>query len=266
MSERFRDRVVIVTGAATGIGAAAARAFAREGAFVTILDVNRSDGEATARAIAEVGGKARFHDIDVTDEAEVRRAVEEAVQEHGRLDVMHANAGIELTKKIVDTAREEWERVIGVNLTGVYLACRPALQQMVAQGSGTIVITSSPHALVTMPDAGAYAASKGGALALTRALALEAAPYNVRVNALLPGAIDTPMVRREAEASPDPEEQMRRFGLIHPLARLGRPEEVAEAALFLASDAASFVTGTALAVDGGLLAAAPSGPPLSYTE
>jgi NAD(P)-dependent dehydrogenase (short-subunit alcohol dehydrogenase family) len=137
---------------------------------------------------------------------------------------------------------------------------------MVAQGGGAIVITSSPHALVTSPDSGAYAASKGGVSALMRALALEGATKNVRVNALLPGAIDTPMVRREAAVASDPEEQMRRFGLIHPMARIGLAAEVAEGALFLASDAASFVTGATLAVDGGLLAAAPGGPPLAYTE
>ncbi|MDQ3890163.1 MAG: SDR family oxidoreductase [Actinomycetota bacterium] len=258
---RFGDQVVMVSGGATGIGAASARAFAAEGARVTILDVNAVDGEATA---GEIGG--RFREVDVTDEAEVREAVEETVSEYGRLDVMHANAGIEWTKRVVDTELEEWNRVIAVNLTGVYLCCRYALRRMVEQKRGALVITASPHALVTVPDAGAYAASKGGVLALNRALALEGAPHNVRSNALLPGAIDTPMLRREAEVAPDPDEQVRRFGLIHPIARLGRPEEVAQAALFLASDAASFVTGTALAVEGGLLAVVPSGPALAYTE
>jgi NAD(P)-dependent dehydrogenase (short-subunit alcohol dehydrogenase family) len=258
---RFVGRVVMISGGATGIGAATARAFAAEGASVTILDVNARDGEAVAQ---EIGG--RFSRVDVTDEAAVREAVEQAVADHGRLDVMHANAGIEWTKRIVDTTLEEWNRVIAVNLTGVYLCCRYALRQMVAQGHGALVITASPHGLVTVPDAGAYAASKGGVLALNRALALEGAPHNVRSNALLPGAIDTPMLRREAEMAPDPEEQVRRFALIHPIARLGRSEEVAQAALFLASDAASFVTGTALAVEGGLLAVVPSGPPLAYGE
>lgn len=266
MSARFEGRTVLVTGGATGIGAASARAFAREGAVVTILDVNETEGESTAGEIQGAGGKARFRRVDVTDEAAVRGAVEQVVAESGRLDVLHANAGIEWTKTIAETGSDEWRRVIDVNLGGMYLASRYAMIEMRAQGAGAIVMTSSPHALVTSPDSGAYAASKGGVSALMRALALEGADGGVRVNAVLPGAIDTPMVRREAAVAKDPEEQMRRFGLIHPLARLGRPEEVAEGVLFLASDAASFITGTSLAIDGGLLAAAPSGPPLAYNE
>ena len=194
------------------------------------------------------------------------RHIEQVVDEFARLDVLHANAGIEWTKTIAETTSDEWRRVVDVNLGGMYLTSRYAMIEMRAQGGGAIVMTSSPHALVTSPDSGAYAASKGGVSALMRALALEGADGGVRVNAVLPGAIDTPMVRREAAVAKDPEEQMRRFGLIHPLARLGRPEEVAEGVLFLASDAASFITGTSLAIDGGLLAAAPSGPPLAYNE
>lgn len=265
-SGRFIGRVVVVTGGATGIGGASAAAFAREGARVVVLDIDARQGKATAAAIAEAGGVAHFCEADVADDDAVRSAVDETVSRYGRLDVMHANAGIEWTKKIVDTSYAEWQHVIDVNLTGVYLACRYALLKMVKQQSGVLILTSSPHAINTVPDAGAYAASKGGVLALTRSLALEGAPYGIRANALLPGAIDTPMLRREALASPDPDEQLRRFAAIHPLNRLGRAEEIAEAALFLASDAASFVTGTALAVDGGALAAQPSGPPISYSE
>jgi len=249
-----------------GIGKASAHAFAREGAHVVVVDVNRAAGEQTVASIQDAGGSARFEEVDVADEGALRTAMESVIQELGRLGVVHANAGIELAKKITDTTRSEWDRVIGVNLTGVYLTCRYALLHMIAQGSGAIVITASPHGLVTVPDAGAYAASKGGVLALTRALALEAAPHAVRVNALLPGAIDTPMLRREAESASDPQQQLKRWETIHPLNRLGRPEEVAEAALFLASDAASFITGAALAVDGGLLAVQSSGPALGYTD
>jgi NAD(P)-dependent dehydrogenase (short-subunit alcohol dehydrogenase family) len=260
-NRRFDGRVVIVTGGAAGIGAACSLAFAAEGATTYVLDNTSSAG----RELERQDGAIHFRHGDVTDEDAVRSVVAEAAKEHGRLDVMHANAGIEWTKNIANTTREEWARVIDVNLTGVYLAARYAMIEMVSQRRGAIVITSSPHAFNTVPDAGAYAASKGGTLALMRALALEGAPFGVRVNALLPGAIDTPMLRREASAAPDPEHQLERFGAIHPLNRLGTPEEVAAAALFLASDAAAFVTGAALAVDGGLLAAQPGGPPISYS-
>lgn len=264
-SKRFEGRVAIVTGGAAGIGAACALAFAAEGATTYVLDNSPAGGGGLERAVEERGGTIHFRNGDVTDEEAMRSIVFEAMREHGRLDVMHANAGIEWMKGIADTTHEEWSRVIDVNLTGIYLATRYAMIEMVSAHRGAIVITSSPHAFNTVPDAGAYAASKGGTLALMRALALEGAPHGVRVNALVPGAIDTPMLRREAAGAPDPERQLERFGAIHPLNRLGRAEEVAEAALFLASDAASFVTGAALPVDGGLLAAQPGGPPISYS-
>jgi NAD(P)-dependent dehydrogenase (short-subunit alcohol dehydrogenase family) len=154
--------------------------------------------------------------------------------------------------------------VIGVNLTGVFLVCRAGLRHMYRQGSGVLVLTSSPHALATVPDAAAYAASKGGVHALTRALALEAAPRGIRVNALVPGTIDTPMVHREIQVAADPGAQLARLAASHPLGRLGRPGELASVALFLASDAASFMTGTTVHADGGLMAALPSGPALPY--
>lgn len=256
---------MIVTGGASGIGAACALAFATEGATTFVLDNSPAGGTELENGLEERGATVHFRHGDVTDEEAVRSIVAEAMREYGRLDVMHANAGIEWMKGIADTTHEEWSKVIDVNLTGVYLATRYAMIEMVQARRGAIVITSSPHAFNTVPDAGAYAASKGGTLALMRALALEGAPHGVRVNALVPGAIDTPMLRREAAGAPDPERQLERFGAIHPLNRLGRGAEVAEAALFLASDAASFITGAALPVDGGLLAAQPGGPPISYS-
>jgi NAD(P)-dependent dehydrogenase (short-subunit alcohol dehydrogenase family) len=260
----FDGHVVLVTGGATGIGAASSKAFAAAGAVTIVLDRNAGAGRELERSVGNSGGMLHFREGDVTDEAVVSSTVTEAVRKHGRLDVLHANAGIEWMKGIAHTTRADWARVIEVNLTGVYLASRYALIEMIRQRRGTIVITSSPHAVNTVPDAGAYAASKGGGLALMRALALEGAPYGIRVNALLPGAIDTPMLRREAATSNDPERELQRYAAIHPLNRLGQPEEVAAAALFLASDDASFITGAALSVDGGLLAAQPGGPPLSY--
>jgi NAD(P)-dependent dehydrogenase (short-subunit alcohol dehydrogenase family) len=243
---RFEDRAVIVTGAATGIGAASARAFAREGAHVTILDLNEADGRATAEEAGAV-----FRRVDVTDEGAVRSAVQEVVAEHGRLHVMHANAGIEWTKRIADTELDEWRRVLDVNLTGIYLATRFAMIQMVEQGGGAIVVTSSPHALITAPDSGAYAASKGGVSALTRALALEGAPQGVRVNALLPGPVRTPMVETAiAQGIVVEQEVVER----PPAGRWGTAEDVARAVVLLCGPDAAFVTGQTLVVDGGYTA------------
>jgi NAD(P)-dependent dehydrogenase (short-subunit alcohol dehydrogenase family) len=260
----FEGRVAVVTGGAAGIGAAAARGFAREGATVAILDRDREGAERLAAELGDTGAAAVAVAADVSDPTAVANAFDALVASHGRLDVLHANAGVEWMKTVEDTEPEEWAQVIGVNLTGVYTCGRAALKVMKAAGRGAIVVTASPHATRTVPDAGAYAASKGGALALTKAMALEAAPIGVRVNAVVPGAIDTPMLRREAAVSADPEEQLRRFGAMQPVGRLGRPEEVAEAVLFLASDRAEFITGATLHVDGGQDAALSSGPPLPY--
>src|SRR4051812_23927543 len=250
--QTFEGQVAVVTGGAAGIGAATARGFAREGATVAILDVDGAGAERLAGEIRDAGAAAaQAVSVDVSDPTAVACAVDAIVAEYGRLDVLHANAGIEWTKTIEDTESGEWSRVIGVNLTGVYACGRAALRVMKARGRGAIVVTASPHATRTVPDAGAYAASKGGALAVTKAMALEAAPTGVRVNAVVPGAIDTPMLRREAAASADPEEQLRRFGAMQPVGRLGRPEEVAEAVLFLASDRAGLITGATLHLDGG---------------
>jgi NAD(P)-dependent dehydrogenase (short-subunit alcohol dehydrogenase family) len=217
-------------------------------------------------AIKAEGGGVRAVSCDVGDEAQVNELIAGILELEGRLDVAHANAGLESIQKATEASVSHWERVLNVNLTGVFLICRTALRHMYERGSGSVIITSSPHAMATVPDAAAYAASKGGVHALMHALALEAAPHGVRVNAIIPGTIDTPMVRREILVAASPEEQIKKLAASHPLGRLGRPEEVAAAALFLASDAASFITGSAISVDGGLMAALPSGPALAYAS
>jgi NAD(P)-dependent dehydrogenase (short-subunit alcohol dehydrogenase family) len=262
----FTGQVVLIAGGATGIGAASAQMFAASGASVVIADVDRSAAQTTVEAIAASGGSARFAMCDVSDESLVEEVVQGVISAEGRLDIVHANAGLESTVKATETSLSEWNRVIVVNLTGVFLVCRAALPHMYARGSGSIVITSSPHALATVPDAASYAASKGGVHALMRALALEAAPLGVRVNAIVPGTIDTPMLYRELAVASDPEAQIKLLAAAHPLGRLGRPEEVASVAVFLASDAASFMTGSAVSVDGGQMAALPSGPALAYNS
>jgi NAD(P)-dependent dehydrogenase (short-subunit alcohol dehydrogenase family) len=265
-SEFFEGKTVVVAGGSTGIGAASATGFARAGANVVVTDVADEIGLALAASLNDQGGHVQYQHCDVSSEDDVEKVFTWIDSTYGSLDVVHANAGVEWTKDVRHTTLQEFQRVVAVNLTGVFLITRAAMLVMCERRNGTIVVTSSPHALATVPDSGAYAASKGGAHALVRSLSLEGAPYGVRVNGIVPGTIDTPMVRREAQAAADPEHQMVLMAGTHPLNRLGQPEEVANLALFLASPLASFMTGSLVSVDGGLMAGLPSGPPLSYNN
>ena len=259
-------RVAIVTGGAAGIGLGCAHVYAAHGARVIVADCDATAGEAAVAAIARTGGDACFSALDVADSKACTALVEETVARLGALDIMHANAGVELCRSVWDTEDAEWERVLAVNLSGSFWCARAAMRAMRAAGRGGVVtLTASPHAFMTSREIAAYAASKGGQVALMRALALEGAPYGIRVNALLPGAIETPMLHREAAASSDPVALLRTFAAAQPMGRLGQPEDVANVAAFLASDAAAFVTGSCAAADGGLMAAINSGPAISYT-
>jgi NAD(P)-dependent dehydrogenase (short-subunit alcohol dehydrogenase family) len=264
--EYFLGKTVVVGGGSTGIGAAAVEGFARAGANVVVADVADEIGSALTQSLTLEGHHALYRHCDVSNEADVESLFTLVDTTYGSLDVLYANAGIEWVKDVRHTTLDEWRRVLDVNLTGMFLLGRAAMRRLCAQKYGSIVVTSSPHALATVPDAGAYAASKGGVHALVRSLALEGAPYGVRVNGIVPGTIDTPMVQREAQAASDPEKQLELMASAHPLGRLGQPSEVANAALFLASPLASFITGSMVAVDGGLMAGLPAGPPLSYNN
>lgn len=267
MTHRFLDgRVAVITGAAHGIGAACARVYAAAGAHVVVADIDAVQGEATAAAIASAGGSARFIACDVARSADCSALVDQAVAAFGRLDIMHANAGIELCRSVWDTTDDEWDRILAINLSGSFWCARQAMRVMRDSGRGGVVtFTASPHAFVTSREIAAYAATKGGQVALMRALALEGAPFGIRVNAVLPGATETPMLMREADASGDPDALLRLFAAAQPMGRLVQPDEVAKVAAFLASDAASGVTGTSVAADGGLMAAINAGPGISYT-
>jgi NAD(P)-dependent dehydrogenase (short-subunit alcohol dehydrogenase family) len=251
---KLEGKVAIVTGAASGIGRATAIRFALEGARVVIADVNVDEGEATARAIRDAAGSARFMRTDVSRSTEVDNLFAAAAEDFGGVDVVFNNAGIAVFKGVVDTTDEEWRQVLGVNLDGVFYGIRASVPYLRRRGGGSIIITSSVHGLATGPGIAAYAASNGAALALTRAAALDLAPFNIRVNCILPGAIDTPLHWANLAAVGDPEEEARKVRAAEPVGRQGRPDEIASAALFLASDESSFATGAPFIIDGGLLA------------
>lgn len=249
MSSRFLEgRVAVVTGAAHGIGAACARVYAEAGAVVVVSDVDAAGGAATAAAIPG----ARFVACDVSRAADCAALVRQAVAAHGRIDILHANAGIELCRSIWDTTDEEWDRILAINLSGSFWCARDAMKAMRAAGTkGVVTLTASPHAFVTSREIAAYAATKAGQVGLMRAMALEGAPYGIRVNAVLPGATDTPMLQREAESSGDPAALLATFAAAQPMGRLVRPEEVAHAVAMLCMPGAAALNGQSIAVAGG---------------
>jgi NAD(P)-dependent dehydrogenase (short-subunit alcohol dehydrogenase family) len=254
MAGRLVGKVAIITGAGSGIGRVAAELFASEGSAVVVVDVVADAAADTVAAIEVAGGRARAVTADVADEGQVAEMVRVAVETYGALDVLFNNAGIFPPDDggVLDTPPSTWDRVMQVNLKGVWLGCRAAVPAMIDSGGGSIVNVASFVALMGAATAQvAYTASKGGVLAFTRELAVEYALSGIRANSICPGPIDTPLL---AELLADPVRRQRR--LVHiPMGRLGRPEEIARAALFLASDDSSFMTGSALVVDGGITAA-----------
>jgi NAD(P)-dependent dehydrogenase (short-subunit alcohol dehydrogenase family) len=248
-TEGFTDKVALITGASSGIGKATALAFARSGASVGVVDVNAEAGLETMREIERLGRKSIFVECDVSKEEAVRSAVEATVDVFGRLDCAFNNAGTEGEQAFTaDATLENWNRVIDVNLRGVWLCLKYELRQMLRQKAGAIVNCSSIAGRVGFPGIPAYVASKHGVIGLTKTAALEYAKTNIRVNAVCPGVIDTPMIERFAHG-----EAQARTRLIEgePIGRVGRPEEVAAAVVWLCSAEASFVTGHALIADGG---------------
>jgi NAD(P)-dependent dehydrogenase (short-subunit alcohol dehydrogenase family) len=242
-------KVAIVTGASAGIGAATAHAFAAEGASVVVSDIDVARGEAVASTIEGAGGKAVFVRADVSGAADVGALVDAAVEQFGRLDYAFNNAGIEGDPApTADCPRETWDRILSVNLTGVFLCMQAEIPRILESGGGAIVNCASIAGLVGFPAAPAYVASKHGVVGLTRSAALELAPQGLRVNAVCPGVIDTEMVARSAASQPDVIDQV---VAAHPVGRLGQPEEVAATVVWLCSEAAAFITGQAIAVDGG---------------
>jgi NAD(P)-dependent dehydrogenase (short-subunit alcohol dehydrogenase family) len=257
MPGRLENAAAIVTGAGSGIGQAAATRFAMEGAHVVCADIAAQSAAETAEGIHRAGGQAIAVGVDVSDPAQVAALVERAVAELGRVDVLYANAGVGGVGTAMDTEVAEWNRVIGVNLTGVWLCCKYVLPHMVSARQGSIVLQASIGGMRGVPAVAAYAAAKAGVIGLTRQMALDFGPSGIRVNAIAPGTVPTPLVQgiwaagAGLVAADTLAEQVERAGALYPLRRVGTADDIANVALFLASDEAAWVTGAVYVVDGG---------------
>jgi len=253
VTDRLGGRAALITGAGSGIGRAAARLFANEGASVAVADIDEAAGTATVAQILADGGRASAFVVDVTDPDSTTDLAAAVIDELGRIDVLFNNAGIAGIGMLHDTPIEAWDRVMAVNARGVFLVARAVLPSMMAARSGSIINMSSTIAEIGLANRASYAASKGAVLALTRQMQADYAAYGIRVNALLPGTIHTPFVDRYlAESYADPVAGLETLKKRQLTGDLGRPEDVAAAALFLASDESRFVLGSGMFVDGGV--------------
>ena len=248
---RLKDKVALITGSSVGIGQRAALLFAREGAKLAI-NSQSPRGEAVVEEIAGAGGRAVFAQGKVEDPADAQRMVDRTVDEFGRLDILVNNAGIVIPGTVDDTTIEDWDRTMAVNVRGVFLVSQAAVQHMLRQGGGTIIHVASVAGVKGLKDRAAYCASKGAVVALTRAMAADYVDRNIRVNCINPGTTLTPSLQDRINAFDDPEEAKKMFVSRQPMGRLGDPDEIAAGILYLASDEASFMTGTTLNIDGGL--------------
>ena len=247
---RLADKITLVTGGGSGIGRATCLLFAQEGATVSVADYDTDGGQETVQQIQARGGNASFVQADVAQSADVQRMIATTIETYGRIDVLFNNAGIEgPSAKLANYPEDAWDKVIAIDLTSVYYGMKYVIPHMVEQGGGVILSTASVAGLVGFPGSGAYAAAKAGVINMTRMVALEYANKNIRINCICPGIIATPMAERVMGERP--EEQVVRM---EPIGRLGKAEDIANAALFLASDESSFATGAPFIIDGGYVA------------
>lgn len=250
---RLKDRVAIITGAGKGIGQGIAKVFVQEGAKVVVVDWDEEAGKRTAEELRQAGGDAFFVKCDVSKEDQVKAMVQAALEKYGRIDILVNNAGVGVYKSVLDATSEDWDLCLGVNLKGVFLCSKYVIPHMQAIGKGVIINISSVHSAATVAGVAPYAASKGGVTALTRNMAIDYGP-TIRVVAISPGWVLTPLIQSIFNRYPDPAEQQRIVEQRQVMKRIGRPEDIGYAAAFLASDEASFITGTEIFVDGGLTA------------
>ncbi|WP_342510941.1 glucose 1-dehydrogenase [Sporosarcina sp. FSL K6-1522] len=251
---RLKDKVSVITGGSRGIGEAIAKMFGKEGAKIVIADVNEETGNAALEGLKKDGIDAIFVKTDVSSEESVIHLMNEAVNAFGSVDVLVNNAAVSIRKSAEDTSLEEWQKVLGVNLTGAFLCSKYAVPEMRKRERGAIVNVASWHADKTITRFAAYAASKGGMTALTRQMSLDCGKDNIRVNAVLPSTVDTPMLYETMQNLPDPEEAWKQTLDYQPLGRIATADDIAHACLFLASDEAAYVSGHSLRVDGGTYA------------
>jgi NAD(P)-dependent dehydrogenase (short-subunit alcohol dehydrogenase family) len=251
---RLQNKVTLITGSATGIGKSVAMAFAKEGALLGLYDINESMGKSTLEEIKGSGGEAIFLQGDVSNASDVKRAVEKVVDQYHRIDVLVNNAAFAIKGTIATITEEEWDRQIDVNLKSVYLFSHLVIPIMADQGGGVIINTGSVTSLVGVPDFAAYVASKTGMLGITRAMSLDHASQNIRVNIICPSGIKTPLMEWQFQNAPNPDLERKRVTDLHPLGRMGEPDELAQMFIYLASDEARYITGSVFQFDGGYTA------------
>ncbi len=249
----LEGKVAVVTGAGQGIGEAIAHRFATEGAIVVAAHRTVESGERLVESIRSAGGDATFIATDVTIAEDVARLARESKRQFGSVDVLCNNAGVGLIRSVIESTEEEYDYVMDVNVRGVFLCCKHVIPAMLEQESGSVINMASVASFVGFPRDAAYCASKGALLMLTRQLAVDYSQGGVRVNAICPGFIDTPQLQYYVAEQDDPDAALAEVASLHPIGRVGQPDEVAAAAVFLASDESSFITGASIAVDGGLL-------------